>query len=131
MTHGVESRITFAGPVYGASKAALIEMASVLVLPSYSENFGNVVLEAWARGCPVILTPEVGLADTVAESGAGWVAKGTPEAIGRAIEDAVSNAAASRRRGELGRIEVARRFTWDAVAAQMEQVYTRAGASIS
>lgn len=127
ITHGVESRVTFAGAVYGADKAALIDMASVLVLPSYSENFGNVVLEAWARACPVIVTPEVGLADAVAECGAGWVADGTPAALGRAIEEAVTDITLARRKGELGRAEVERRYTWAAVAAQMEQVYVRAG----
>ncbi len=59
---GLADRITFTGPVHGAGKAALLTGAQLLVLPSYSENFGNVVLEAMAAGRPVVVTPEVGLA---------------------------------------------------------------------
>lgn len=127
IAHGVAARVSYAGAVYGAEKAALIDRASALVLPSYSENFGNVVLEAWARACPVILTPEVGLADAVARCGGGWVADGSPATLGRAIEEAVTNEPLGRRKGELGRAEVERAYTWDAVAARMEQVYLAAG----
>jgi glycosyltransferase involved in cell wall biosynthesis len=48
--------IVFTGPVYGADKDALYRMADLLVLPTYSENFGVVVIEALAQGCPVITT---------------------------------------------------------------------------
>jgi glycosyltransferase involved in cell wall biosynthesis len=123
--HGVTRRLTFIGEVLGADKRAVIDMASALVLPSYSENFGNVVLEAWAQGRPVVVTPEVGLADVVIESGGGWVAD-TPEAIGALLERAVTDPVSAVRAGELGRAEVNRRYTWDAVAGQMEQLYAAA-----
>ncbi|MGB5616533.1 MAG: glycosyltransferase, partial [Desulfobacterales bacterium] len=48
--HGVKLRITFSGPVRNGDKKALLIAAKVLILPSYSENFGNVVLEAMAVG---------------------------------------------------------------------------------
>jgi glycosyltransferase involved in cell wall biosynthesis len=120
---GVDSRVTFTGEVLDGDKRALIDMASVLVLPSYSENFGNVVLEAWAQGRPVVVSPEVGLADVVEESGGGSIGA-TPEAIGRLIERAVTDEAWRVTAGERGRDEVMRRFTWDAVASRMEQVYS-------
>jgi glycosyltransferase involved in cell wall biosynthesis len=64
-SHGVIDRITFTGQVSGSDKVALLKNASALVLPSYSENFGNVVLEAMAVGCPVVVTPEVGVSNIV------------------------------------------------------------------
>jgi glycosyltransferase involved in cell wall biosynthesis len=42
--------------VYGEAKVDLMHAASVFVLPSYSENFGNVIAEALASGCPVMTT---------------------------------------------------------------------------
>ena len=63
-------RVRFLGPVHGEKKWALLSSAHILALPSYSENFGNVVLEAMAVGCAVIVTPEVGMASVVHE---GWL----------------------------------------------------------
>ena len=64
-------RICFLGPVDGEKKWELLTSAELLALPSYSENFGNVVLEAMAVGCAVVVTPEVGLASVVREVGCG------------------------------------------------------------
>src|SRR5205823_1441089 len=52
--------VELAGPVSGEAKNALLRRAAALVLPSLSENFGNVVLEAMAQATPVVVTPEVG-----------------------------------------------------------------------
>ena len=58
---GVAARYRSLGPVDSTEKWDLLQKARMLVLPSYSENFGNVILEAMAVGCPVVVTPEVGL----------------------------------------------------------------------
>src|SRR4029077_18421494 len=70
---GVSHRVCFVGEVSDEYKWALYETAKMLVLPSYSENFGNVVAEAMAVACPVIVTKEVGIASLVLEAGAGVV----------------------------------------------------------
>ena len=62
---GIAHKIQFIGAVTGTRKWALLRQAGMLVLPSYSENFGMVVLEAMAVGCPVVVTSEVGLAAAV------------------------------------------------------------------
>jgi len=53
---GVENDFEILGPVFGAQKSKLYLTADVFVLPTYSENFGVVVIEALAHGCPVITT---------------------------------------------------------------------------
>jgi glycosyltransferase involved in cell wall biosynthesis len=118
---GVGARVRFLGPVHGADKAALLHRASALVLPSRSENFGNVVLEAWAAGRPVVVTPEVGLAAVVRETGAGIVAAGD---LGEALRD-LPDPARLAEMGERGAREVRARFGWPAVAREMEEVYHR------
>jgi glycosyltransferase involved in cell wall biosynthesis len=120
---GVTGRVLFLGPVHGAAKAALLHGADLLVLPSYSENFGNVVLEAMAAALPVVVTPEVGLAAVVRDSGAGLVAEGDPPRLAAALRGLLADAGLRRAMGERGAAEVARRFGWDTIAGRMEEVY--------
>lgn len=122
----VRQRISFIGPIYGAEKEALYRRALILVLPSYSENFGNVVLEAMATGCPVAVTSEVGAADIVRESGAGAVLNGDPKSLGAGICSLIADPTALKRMGEKGRKFVSHQYSWDAVSIQMEDAYRRA-----
>lgn len=126
--YGVTPRIVFTGQATTADKAALFRKARALLLPSYSENFGNVVIEAWAGACPVIVTPEVGLADAVGACGGGWVVRATQQELAAAIDRVSSDPALREAAGRRGQAEVHRRFTWPAVAEQMERVYEYASA---
>jgi glycosyltransferase involved in cell wall biosynthesis len=119
---GVAERIAFLGPVHGADKAALLHRAAFLVLPSYSENFGNVVLESWAAGRPVVVTPEVGLARTVQEIDGGIVAQAD---LGETLRDLLGDPERLDAMGRRGAAAVRERFGWPAVAKEMEEVYDR------
>jgi len=119
---GVAERVQLIGDVRGARKDAILSGAAAVVLPSYSENFGNVVVEAMAAGRPVVVTPEVGVADLVRESGAGVVVDGAPDALGGAIRTLMSDAASRHQMGQRGRAASAR-YAWSTVAAAMEELY--------
>ena len=106
-----------------AEKECMFAAARVFVLPSYSESFGNVVLEAMQRGLPVIVTPEVGAAEIVKESGGGIVASGDAPSLGAAIDRLTDDAATSAAMGEAGRRHVSERYGWPGVAARMEALY--------
>ncbi|HXH41308.1 MAG TPA: glycosyltransferase [Thermoanaerobaculia bacterium] len=123
--NGISSRVAFRGPVSGVAKEELLRTATALVLPSLSENFGNVILEALAVRMPVIVTPEVGLASDVALAGAGLVTSGLPEPLSVAINTLMSDSEARAVMGRRGRALVEARFTWDRVATQMEKHYLR------
>jgi glycosyltransferase involved in cell wall biosynthesis len=126
--HGVRDRVRFCGPVYGAAKAALFRRAGVFVLPSYSENFGNVVLEAMREACPVVVTPEVGAASIVQETGAGVVSPGDPEQLAACLGRLLADGAARAEMGRRGERAVREHYTWDAIAARMTGVYRRVAA---
>jgi glycosyltransferase involved in cell wall biosynthesis len=106
-----------------ADKQSMYAAARVFVLPSYSESFGNVVLEAMQNGLPVIVTPEVGAADVVKESGGGLVADGDAPSLGAAIDRLTEDAARSAAMGQAGRVHVHERYGWPSVAARMEALY--------
>jgi glycosyltransferase involved in cell wall biosynthesis len=120
---GVTKKIKFIGPVSGARKWALLRQARMLLLPSYSENFGMVVLEAMAAGCPVVVTAEVGLAAAVNASGAGLVVEGNPEKLAAAITSLESDDSRRRQMGDAGRKTAAEQFSWASVAGKMESLY--------
>jgi len=120
---GVGDAVRFLGPVSADAKWPLLAGAALLVLPSYSENFGNVVLEAMAVGCPVVVTPEVGAAEIVRESGAGEVVDGDPAVLGPALARLLADEPQRLAMGERGRRVVRERYTWPAVAERMERVY--------
>jgi glycosyltransferase involved in cell wall biosynthesis len=71
----------------------------------------------------VVVTPEVGLAPVVTSTGAGLVADGGPERLSRAIATLLGDPALRNDMGRRGEQAVAGRFSWPAVAAQMESFY--------
>lgn len=122
---GVAERVGFTGYVEGATKDKLFDEAAVLVLPSVSENFGNVALEAMARGCPVVLTKDVGLAEAVRAGGAGLVCDGDPASLASAIGALMDDPARRAAMGAAARALARERYGWDRIAAGMTTEYER------
>jgi glycosyltransferase involved in cell wall biosynthesis len=121
---GVADRVLFVGPVNDTEKWALYENAEVFILPSYSENFGNVVAEAMVMSCPVVVTSEVGLAEVVRSSGAGIVTSGEPKELAANISILLATSRSEReemgRRGYRAAVE---QLSWGAIALSMENMY--------
>lgn len=120
---GLLGRVHFCGPAYSTDKEYLYRNAMAFVLPSYSENFGISALEAMSAGCPVVVTPEVGISDIVRERGSGIVSEGYPEMLGNNIRGLLSNREAMRLMGERGKAAVKELFAWEGIALKMEKVY--------
>jgi phosphatidylinositol alpha 1,6-mannosyltransferase len=81
----------FLGVLRGEALAAAYADMDVLVFPSHTDTFGNVVLEALASGVPAVVTPDGGPKFIVREGETGFVApdEGFAEAIARLACDAV------------------------------------------
>ena len=99
--------------------------ASVFAMPSYSENFGIAALEAMACGCPVVVTPEVGLAGAIDRAGAGIAVSGEPEEFGAALTALMSDPIRRARMGAAGAKLAAQEFSWSRIAEQVERLYER------
>jgi len=123
---GERDRVARVGEVVGAAKRRLLAAARVLVLPSTSENFGNVVLESLAEGRPVIVSPGVGAREIVESSRGGWVVEPQPEALSEALARVVAEAVEADRRGAEGRRVVLEQFGWEKIAARMRTIYEEA-----
>lgn len=68
----LEAQLHWAGFIE-EDKFALLAAHDLLVLPSYDENFGNVVIESLSVGTAVLLTENVGLAQYTEDNQLGWV----------------------------------------------------------
>jgi len=115
--------VTFRGPMYGNEKWAALHNASAFVLPSMSEGFPMVVLDAWAVRCPVLMTVECHLPEGFSQGAA--IEVGTnPETVARGLEVLFGMSDAERQNmGNRGAALVAERFTWDRVVRDLLDVY--------
>jgi len=73
------------------SKFDVFRNHHLLVLPSYDENFGNVIIESLSSGTPVLISEQVGLADYVVQNNLGWVCQTTPSSVSDAINNIAGN----------------------------------------
>ncbi len=117
-------QVTFPGPLFGAEKDAAYARAGLFVLPTHSENFGMVVAEALAAGCPAIVSrgaPWKGLES----SGSGWWIDLSVDALVDALDQAMALDAATRAAmGARGRAWMAREFGWEPAAGRLSEGYT-------
>lgn len=68
----IAKNVTWLGFVKN-DKFEILRQHDLMVLPSYDENFGNVVIESLGVGTAVLISKNVGLANYVEENGLGWV----------------------------------------------------------
>lgn len=71
----LEDKINWIGWLDGNQKFEFLEKSDLFVLPSFNENFANVVIECLSTGTPVLVSDKVGLADYVKEKDLGWVCR--------------------------------------------------------
>jgi glycosyltransferase involved in cell wall biosynthesis len=88
---GVDQKITWLGQVSSESKFDVLAKYDLLILPSYDENFANVVIESLACGTPVLLSQNVGLADYVVEKELGWLVEQNAGLIAQKIASIFEN----------------------------------------
>jgi glycosyltransferase involved in cell wall biosynthesis len=124
--NGVEHAVRFTGYLGAAARAEALARATMLVAPSYRENFGMVVAEAMAARLPVIVSPAVNIADDIAAAGAGLVVQKAVEPLADAILGLLRDPERRRTMGDAGRRLVAERYGPAAVAAGLVAGYEEA-----
>jgi glycosyltransferase involved in cell wall biosynthesis len=121
---GVSDRVRFLPrQITGADKEALFSAASLFALPSLSENFGNVVVEAMVRGLPVVVNERVGAAEIVSASGGGVVVRTEQEEFASALFDVLHSKQRLAAMSEAGARYARNRLTWGGIARQFGEMY--------
>ncbi|HYM51345.1 MAG TPA: glycosyltransferase [Candidatus Limnocylindrales bacterium] len=122
---GIRSRVRFLGAIDQKMLAAYLSLAEVCVVPSYSESFGLVALEAQACGTPVVAARVGGLPVIVKDGLTGFTLSSHDpaqyaERIGRLLQDPELRRCFSRR----SRL-VATQFTWEATVDRLLSEYAQ------
>jgi D-inositol-3-phosphate glycosyltransferase len=120
---GIDDVVRFEPPVARQDLAQWYRAADLVVVPSYSESFGLVALEAQACGTPVVATAVGGLRTAVADGISGVLVDGhDPKAwssvIARLLQEPQRRVLLS-----MGAIEHASHFGWDTTARGTLDIY--------
>jgi len=116
------TRVRFLGPQFGEKKAASYQHASAVILPSFSEGLPMTVLEAWAHGRPVLMTPACNLPEGFQAESAIRIETHVSDIASGLRTLFARSAAELEAMGKRGRGLVAERFTWDRIGQQMWSV---------
>ena len=105
--------------------------ATVVMVPSYSESFGLVAVEAQACGTPVVAASVGGLRTAVRDGVSGILVDGhDPASYARAVRGLLTDPAALARLSA-GAREHASRFGWGATVDALLRVYTGAMSTVA
>ncbi len=120
---GVASDWMFVGPRYGDELQQEYANAGLFVLPTFSENFGSVVIEALAQRVPVVTTKGAPWAELEKWDCGWWIDIGV-DPLAETLKAAMSLTDEQRREmGERGRKLVEEKYTWGVVVKTMVAGY--------
>jgi len=122
---GIEDVVRFAPPVPRTELPNWYRASDLVCVPSYSESFGLVALEAQACGTPVVATAVGGLRTAVADGISGVLVDGhNPRAwssvLARLLQEPQRRVLLS-----MGAVEHASHFGWDATSRGTLDIYDR------
>jgi len=121
---GISAKVTFTGFVSEPRKIQLLKSSHVLVLPSSTEGFGIVVVEAWAARVAMLASDIPALRELVEDGKNGLVFKlrDTVELSGK-LEQVLKNERFRSKLSAEGYARVKEKFSWDKVAIELERSF--------
>ena len=120
---GVSELFEWAGPKYGEELRKEYEECDMLILPSFTENFGAVVVDALAHGKPVLasrFTPW----KVLSEEKCGWWVSNDPHSLASTLSDIqLLDVSELSDMGNKGRKLIKQSYVWDVVCDSMKSAY--------
>lgn len=120
----LQNRVAVLSAISPSKKWAMYDGARCFVLPSRTENFGMVLVEAMARGCPVVTTDAVQANEHLRKAGAGIVVPREANSLATSIDDLLGSRELRLAYGSRGKAYAQSTFDWDAIARQVELMYS-------
>lgn len=120
---GIAQDVIFTGMLLGQDRLAAFRDSDVFVLPSYSENFGLVILEAMACGVPVIVSNRVNISSEILKEKAGLVVDTDHVQLSGAIQRLIDEPRLKKELVERAKVFVEERFTWEIISSRLIDIY--------
>lgn len=119
----IADRVTFSGTVSTEKLTLIYAAGDLYAMLSKFDTFGMVVLEAMARGLPVVLSSNVGASDLVRENVNGFVI--APPLDADKVAQVIFQALQPELKVLMGKaaLATAREFTWERSARQVTEIY--------
>lgn len=125
---GVEHRVRFVGSVSHDDLPTYYRAADVCIVPSRTESFGLVALEAASCGTPVVAAAVGGLATIVDDGRTGLlVAERSGSQYAAAVRSILDDPALAERMAAAA-IARSQRYSWSITAARLRRLYSDLGA---
>ncbi len=120
------SNLTYRGAVPSNEIDGILRAASVFVLTSENEPWGNVLVAALKFGLPVVVTESAALADEIRDNQLGIVVPDrSPEAVAIAVHAILTEVWRTPEGGLAAEEYAAERFDQDAIKATLFDLYRR------
>ncbi len=120
---GIAARCKWVGHLTEAEKSWALSHADFFILPSFSENLGNVVAEALAHGTPVITTDATPWQEMTKRK-CGWITSPTIQELTSVLEEAMRHDPTRlKEMGERGRQWCVSHFALERVLEDLDAVY--------
>ena len=123
---GLDGVVRFRGALPRAGVVAAFRGSDAFVLPSRSEGFPIVLLEAWAAGLPVIATAVGGVPHVAVPGTAQLVPPEDPAALADAMASMMSDTEERATIAECGFGLARDRYSWDSIAREYRELYLSA-----
>jgi len=121
---GLMDRIRFLG--WRDDIHALLPAADIYICASRFEAHGNIVLEAWTHGLPIVSVRSPGPEHLIDDGRTGLlIPNEAPEAMAQAVNLLIADPALARRIGDAGRHEVETVYSEQAIMKQYRELFER------
>jgi glycosyltransferase involved in cell wall biosynthesis len=120
---GIREKVTFQGKISKEEIMSYLKISDLFVLPSISEGFPNVILEAMAAGLPIVSTNFEGASEIIRDGENGFmVPVKNPTAMANVISKILDNQDIKQFMAAKNREEIVK-YDWNNIIIELEEIY--------
>ena len=126
---GIDRRIRWCG--WQNETGPFLELADLIICPSRNEPHGNVILEAWSHGRPLVSTDTKGGSELITDGVDGLlVPRKDPRRLAAAMEQLLHDARLRQQLAQAGLATIKRSYSEEKIVSAYTDMYAALGAGL-